>query len=49
MDNRIADITLNKDEMKLWSSLALKGIDNAMTGLANAWSCPPPATAGGPA
>ena len=34
MDNRIADITLNKDEMKLWSSLALKGIDNAMTGLA---------------
>ncbi len=34
MDNRIADITLNKDEMKLWSSLALKGIDNAMSGLA---------------
>jgi chemotaxis protein CheC len=34
MDNSVADITLNKDEMKLWGSLALKGIDNAMTGLA---------------
>lgn len=34
MDSRIADITLNKDEMKLWSSLALKGIDSAMSGLA---------------
>ncbi len=34
MENRIADIALNKDEMKLWSSLALKGIDNAMSGLA---------------
>jgi chemotaxis protein CheC len=34
MENRVVDITLNKDEMKLWSSLALKGIDNAMTGLA---------------
>jgi chemotaxis protein CheC len=34
MENRVVDITLNKDEMKLWGSLALKGIDNAMTGLA---------------
>ena len=34
MENRVVDIALNKDEMKLWSSLALKGIDNAMTGLA---------------
>ena len=34
MENRVQDITLNKDEMRLWGSLALKGIDNAMTGLA---------------
>jgi len=34
MENRVADITLNKDEMKLWGSLALQGIDNAMSGLA---------------
>ena len=34
MENRVPDITLNKDEMRLWGSLALKGIDNAMTGLA---------------
>ncbi len=28
------DITLYKDEMRVWSNLALKGIDNAMNGLA---------------
>lgn len=28
------DLTLYKDEMRVWSDLALKGIDNAMTGLA---------------
>jgi chemotaxis protein CheC len=34
MDNRVADITLNKDEMRLWGNLAIQGIDNAMSGLA---------------
>lgn len=28
------DMTLYKDEMRVWSNLALKGIDNAMSGLA---------------
>lgn len=34
MENVGTEIALSKDEMKLWGSLALKGIDNAMSGLA---------------
>jgi chemotaxis protein CheC len=28
------DLTLNKDEMRVWSSLVIRGIDSAMSGLA---------------
>ncbi len=35
MDSRVVDIALNKDEMRVWGNLALKGIDNAMCGLAS--------------
>jgi len=34
METTSKDITLSKDEMRVWSNLAIKGIDNAMSGLA---------------